>query len=181
MDIIKTENYYRALNSDSLCSCNYCRNYYKEIKATYPVLSDYLAGMGGDVEKPFEAMPLEPYEGTIEYSGVQYIVIVFHAHAPATVWQPSQSLHPAHRKQFPVRQRHSLIILLRNMLQYPNLDEQTTSERKETIDSLGIICEGINAISDTSEDEIEKYYHRKNVELLNAIIEQWKERLKAFG
>lgn len=78
-------------------------------------------------------------------------------------------------------ERHSLIILLRNMLQYPNLDEQTTSERKETIDSLGIICEGINAISDTSEDEIEKYYHRKNVELLNAIIEQWKERLKAFG
>ena len=43
MDIVKTENYYRTLNGDRLCSCDYCRNYYKEIKKTYLELSDYLA------------------------------------------------------------------------------------------------------------------------------------------
>ena len=75
MDIIKTENYYRSLNNDSLCSCDYCRNYYKKVKAAYPKLADHLAGMGVDIEKPFETMPLEPSEGTIEYIAVQYIVI----------------------------------------------------------------------------------------------------------
>lgn len=75
MDIIKTENYYRTLDNDSLCSCDYCRNYYKEVKAAYPELSDYLAGMGVDIEKPFEAMPLDPYEETIEYIAAQYIVM----------------------------------------------------------------------------------------------------------
>ena len=75
MDIVKTENYYRTLNGDRLCSCDYCRNYYKEVKETYPELSDYLVGMGVDIEKPFETMPLEPYEGIIEYIAVQYIVM----------------------------------------------------------------------------------------------------------
>ena len=75
MDIIKTENYYKTLSKDSICSCDYCRNYYKEVKAVYPELSDYLAAMGVDIEKPFEAMSLEPYEGTIEYIAVQYIVM----------------------------------------------------------------------------------------------------------
>ena len=62
MDKIKTENYYRALNNENLCFCNYCRNYYKGVKETYPELSDYLARMGIDIEKPLETMPLEPYE-----------------------------------------------------------------------------------------------------------------------
>ena len=44
-------------------------NYYRE------KLSDHLAGMGVDIEKPFETMPLEPYEGNIEYIAAQYIVI----------------------------------------------------------------------------------------------------------
>ena len=75
MNKFKTENYYRELNKDSLCSCDYCRNYYKEVKAAYSELSDHLAGMGVDIEKPFETIPLEPYEGNIEYIAVQYIVI----------------------------------------------------------------------------------------------------------
>jgi hypothetical protein len=75
MDKIKTENYYRALNNENLCSCNYCRNYYKEVKETYPELSDYLARMGIDIEKPLETMPLEPFEGSIEYIAVQYIAM----------------------------------------------------------------------------------------------------------
>ncbi len=50
MNKFKTENYYREINKDSLCSCDYCRNYYKEVKAAYPELSDHLAGMGVDIE-----------------------------------------------------------------------------------------------------------------------------------
>ena len=75
IDILKTERYYKTLADEDLCSCAYCRNYYREIKAAYPVLSEYLKELGIDIEKPFEAMPLEPYEGKIEYSGVQYIVM----------------------------------------------------------------------------------------------------------
>ena len=71
----KTENYYRTLTKDSLCSCDYCRNYYKEIRGEYPELSDHLAKMGIDIEKPFETMPLEPCEGTLDYIAVQYIVM----------------------------------------------------------------------------------------------------------
>jgi hypothetical protein len=37
MDIIKTVNYYRKLDKNSLCSCDYCRNYCLEIKKTYPI------------------------------------------------------------------------------------------------------------------------------------------------
>lgn len=75
MDKINTENYYKALNNENLRFCDYCRNYYKEAKETYPELSDYLARMGIDIEKPLETMPLEPYEGAIEYIAVQYIAL----------------------------------------------------------------------------------------------------------
>lgn len=75
MDIQKTSEYYQSLGDESLCSCDYCRNYYKEIRGAYPELSDCLAKWGIDIEKPFEAMPLEPYEGQIEYIAVQYIVM----------------------------------------------------------------------------------------------------------
>lgn len=75
MDIRKTKDYYKTLREDDLCDCDYCKNYYKEIKAAYPLLAEYLEGIGVDIEKPFEAMPLEPYEGWIEYMAVQYVVM----------------------------------------------------------------------------------------------------------
>ena len=75
MDIKKTSEYYQSLNNESLCSCDYCRNYYTEIRGAYPELSDYLAKRGIDIEKPFEAMPLEPCGGQIEYIAVQYVVM----------------------------------------------------------------------------------------------------------
>ena len=75
MDRKRTEEYYKALGADDLCDCAYCRNYYKEIKSAYPALDEYLQSLGIDIEKPFEAMPLEPYEGFLEYSGVQYVVL----------------------------------------------------------------------------------------------------------
>ena len=75
MDYLKTKNYYKTFANDSLCNCDYCKNYYREIKGAYPVMSEYLAEMGIDIEKPFEAMSLDPCEGMIEYIAVQYIVM----------------------------------------------------------------------------------------------------------
>ena len=41
----------------------------------YPLLEDYLASMGVDIEKPFELSPLEPdLNGILEYCSCQYIV-----------------------------------------------------------------------------------------------------------
>ena len=75
IDAAKTRKYYESLTPDDLCQCAYCRNYSKEIKAAYPMMADYFSGIGVDIEKPFETMPLEPDdEGNILYAGVQYIV-----------------------------------------------------------------------------------------------------------
>ena len=76
MDIEKTKAYYDSLSSGDLCTCDYCRNYYKEIKSAYPTLAEYLRKMGVDIEKPLETMPLEPEaDGTILYTAVQYVVM----------------------------------------------------------------------------------------------------------
>ena len=76
MDIEQTKRYYASLNSEDICSCDYCRNYYKEIKGTYPVLAEYLQKTDIDIEKPFETWPLDPDpDGYIEYVSAQYIVM----------------------------------------------------------------------------------------------------------
>ena len=75
MDIKKTKEFYRQIKSDDLCNCTYCKNYIREIKSTYPKVSEYLSRLGVDIEKPFETMPLEPDKsGDIEYICSQYIV-----------------------------------------------------------------------------------------------------------
>lgn len=75
MDIIKTRAYYEQIKGSDLCSCDYCRNYISEIKSSYPELAEYLCGLGIDIEKPFETMPLEPDKsGYIDYLCAQYIV-----------------------------------------------------------------------------------------------------------
>lgn len=75
MDIEKTKEFYRQIKRNDLCSCAYCQNYIREIKATYPKVAEYLSRLGIDIEKPFETMPLEPDEsGHIEYIAAQYIV-----------------------------------------------------------------------------------------------------------
>ena len=62
MDVRKTKHYYDVSAGDYVCTCEYCRNYVKEIRHAYPELSEYLETMGIDIEKPFETMPIEPDE-----------------------------------------------------------------------------------------------------------------------
>ena len=74
VDIPKTIEYYHSLTESSLCDCGYCRSYRLQVKSAYPVVADYLADLGIDIEKPFETSPLEPDEnGMLEYCCCQYI------------------------------------------------------------------------------------------------------------
>lgn len=75
MNIEKTEDYYKNLKAKEICKCAYCQNYVREIKKEYKDLDKYLEGIGVDIEKPFETMPLEEKDGYIEYAAVQYIVM----------------------------------------------------------------------------------------------------------
>lgn len=76
MDCRKTQDYYKELSYDDLCSCAYCRNYISQVKGEYPEAAKYLQQLGVDIEKPFETMPLEPdKDGYIEYIAAQYIVL----------------------------------------------------------------------------------------------------------
>lgn len=70
----KTKDYYKNLKSEDICQCAYCQNYVREIKKEYRALHRYLEGIGVNIEKPFETMPLEDKDGYIEYASAQYIV-----------------------------------------------------------------------------------------------------------
>lgn len=62
------------MRNHDICGCAYCKNYVHEIKGAYPELAEYLFTLGIDIEKPFEALPLEPDEfGRIEYAAL-YVV-----------------------------------------------------------------------------------------------------------
>lgn len=75
IDIEQTRHYYETIKMENLCDCNYCKNYYGRVKATYPLMADYLNTMGVDIEKPYETSPLEVDEnGNLEYCCCQYIV-----------------------------------------------------------------------------------------------------------
>lgn len=71
----KNRLYYNQLSDSALCSCAYCKNYYKQIRQTYPSLTHYLAGLGIDIAKPWESNPLEVENGKLLYSSVQYLVM----------------------------------------------------------------------------------------------------------
>ena len=74
VDIKATQSYYESAADDKLCDCDYCRNYRLQVKAAYPEVAAYLAGLGIDIEKPFETSPLEPDEdGYLEYCICQYV------------------------------------------------------------------------------------------------------------
>lgn len=76
MNIEKTRTFYDRITLRDLCSCAYCQNYIQGIRAAYPEAAEYLAGLGVDIEKPLETLPLEPDSlGFLEYAGAQYIVL----------------------------------------------------------------------------------------------------------
>ncbi|MBR3227174.1 MAG: hypothetical protein IKF68_01370 [Erysipelotrichaceae bacterium] len=72
---MNTREYYDSLTDEDICDCIYCRNYIKRIRSSYPLLSSYLDSLCIDIEKPYETVPLEPYEGHIVYAGVMYMVM----------------------------------------------------------------------------------------------------------
>jgi hypothetical protein len=75
MDTEATKNYYSALGRDHVCSCDYCQNLIDEIKGAYPKVAEYLAGIGVDIERPFEVfLPIEYDDGHMDYYAVQYLV-----------------------------------------------------------------------------------------------------------
>lgn len=107
MNIKETQEYYKQFRADALCSCAYCRNYVRQIRQAYPALAEYLRGMGVDIEKPFETLPLVPdQEGYLEYIGAQYIVfgenkgfekkMIDLVHVDLTDWHPSTRIEEPH-------------------------------------------------------------------------------------
>lgn len=75
VNIAKTREYYQSVRCEDLCSCAYCKNYYLQVKAAYPEVSNYLSSLGADIKKPLETSPLEPDEtGTLDYSACQYVI-----------------------------------------------------------------------------------------------------------
>jgi hypothetical protein len=74
VNIEKTQKYYHSIKPESLCDCNYCKNYYEQIKADYPAVASYLDSLGVDIEKPFDISALEPENGMLEYCACWYIV-----------------------------------------------------------------------------------------------------------
>lgn len=75
MDIEKTKELYRNTTPDDICQCDYCKNYVKQIKSTYPKVAEFLSTIGVDIEKPFETLPIEPESGYLDYIAAQYIVM----------------------------------------------------------------------------------------------------------
>ena len=69
----RTKAYYETLAEGELCDCAYCKNFYARVKAAYPLTAAFLAGLGAEIEKPFETMPMEPEDGFLEYCA-QYLV-----------------------------------------------------------------------------------------------------------
>ena len=75
MDKISTKNYYESLGLGDVCDCEYCKNYVKRIKLSYPLVSNYLWSIGVDIEKPFDTTPVSSVEDeNICYAWTQYIV-----------------------------------------------------------------------------------------------------------
>lgn len=76
IEIEQTRQYYESIKPENLCCCAYCKNYYLQIKESYPLVAGYLDSLGIDIEKPLETSPLEPDEnGMIEYCVCQYIAL----------------------------------------------------------------------------------------------------------
>ena len=70
VDIEKTIEQYKT---HLLCECDFCENYYAQIKGKFPKLESFLADFGVDITKPDECMSVES-DNTIQYIGIDYTV-----------------------------------------------------------------------------------------------------------
>ena len=69
-DLERTRAYYQ---SNTLCTCSYCRHYRENIRQRYPRLAELLERFGVDPARPDEAESYEQ-DGVIEYAAVHYTV-----------------------------------------------------------------------------------------------------------
>lgn len=67
-----TIDYYKT-QEDMLCDCIGCRNYYTQIKSTFPILDKFLKDFGIDIEKPDEIESIDN-DNTIQYIMAGYTV-----------------------------------------------------------------------------------------------------------
>ena len=70
VDLERTGAYYQ---SNTLCTCAYCRCYREKIQQRYPKLTELLERFGVDPARPDETEPYE-HDGVIEYAAVHYTV-----------------------------------------------------------------------------------------------------------
>ena len=70
VNIEKTIDYYKTR---SLCECDYCENFYAQIKGKFPKLESFLSDFGVDISKPDEIMSVA-LDDTIQYINVDYTV-----------------------------------------------------------------------------------------------------------
>ena len=70
VDLKRTQAYYQ---SNTLCTCSYCRHYRENVRQRYPKLTALLERFGVDAARPDETEPYEK-DGVIEYAAVHYTV-----------------------------------------------------------------------------------------------------------
>lgn len=70
VDIEENLNYYKT---HSLCECDYCQNYYSQIKGKFPKLEKFLSEFGVEISNPDEIMSIE-LNDSIEYLNVDYTI-----------------------------------------------------------------------------------------------------------
>lgn len=69
-DLERTRTYYQ---SNTLCTCAYCRYYRENVRQRYPKLTELLERFGVDAARPDETESYEQ-DGVIEYAAVHYTV-----------------------------------------------------------------------------------------------------------
>lgn len=70
VDLERTQAYYQ---SNTLCTCAYCRHYRENVRQRYPNLTALLERFGVDAARPDETEPYEQ-DRMIEYAAVHYTV-----------------------------------------------------------------------------------------------------------
>ena len=114
INVEQTKKYYKDIKQEDLCDCNYCKNYYLQVKDAYPKVAEFLDSIGIDIEKPLETSPLEPDEhGMQEYCICQYIVI---GSAPSELSKEIENVNEMIDKRIDSLNDHNMLIISGNKL-----------------------------------------------------------------